>query len=230
MMISAPACPVCEEASVRLFAEIDDREYLRCETCEATFLTPAQRPDRCEERREYDKHRNDVDDPGYRRFLARLADPLLERLPSKSAGLDYGCGPGPALAAMLEAAGHRTRLYDPIYYPETGPPGGTYDFITCTEVVEHMHRPAAEFRRLDALLRPGGLLGVMTVFQTDDARFVDWHYRRDPTHVVFYRESTLALVARRMGWTMEIPGPNVAIFRKTGSNSPAAIGSCPPGD
>jgi len=209
------ACPVCEAASVRPFAEVAGREYLRCETCEATFLKPAQQPDRAAEKREYDHHRNDVDDPGYRRFLARLADPLLERLPPNSEGLDYGCGPGPALAAMLEAAGLRVRLYDPIYYPDMAVLDRTFDFITCTEVVEHMHRPAEEFRRLDALLRSGGLLGVMTVFQTDDARFADWHYRRDPTHVVFYRESTLALVAERMGWSMDIPRPNVAIFRKT---------------
>ncbi|HKL51071.1 MAG TPA: class I SAM-dependent methyltransferase [Wenzhouxiangellaceae bacterium] len=213
-MSPAPACPVCEEASTRFFAEAGSREYLRCDTCEATFLTPAQRPDRFEERREYDKHRNEVDDPGYRRFLARLATPMLERLAPQSAGLDYGCGPGPALAAMVEASGHRIRLYDPVYYPDAGPLGETWDFITCTEVVEHMHRPAEEFRRLDALLRPGGLLGVMTVFQTDDARFVGWHYRRDPTHVVFYRESTLSFVAGRMGWKMEIPHANVAIFTK----------------
>ena len=54
----------------------------------------------------------------------------------------------------------------------------------------------------------------MTIFQTDDARFAGWHYRRDPTHVVFYRESTLAFIANRIGWTMEIPRANVAIFRK----------------
>lgn len=213
-MTQAPDCPVCEEASVRLFAEVDGREYLRCENCQATFLAPLQRPDRGAEKREYDRHRNDVEDEGYRRFLARLADPLLERLPPNSDGLDYGCGPGPALAAMMEAAGHRVRLYDPVYYPDAGPLGGIYDFITCTEVIEHMHRPAEEFRRMDTLLHPGGLLGVMTVFQTEDARFADWHYRRDPTHVVFYRESTLAFIADRMGWTIEIPRPNVAIFGK----------------
>lgn len=209
-----PACPVCEEHATRLFAEVGVRKYRRCESCAATFLSPAQLPGLIEEKREYDKHRNDIDDPGYRRFLARLADPLLPRLAPESEGLDYGCGPGPALAPMLEAAGHRVRLYDPIYQPGGAALERSYDFITCTEVVEHMHRPADEFRRLDALLRPGGLLGVMTMFQTDDARFADWHYRRDPTHVVFYRESTLAFIADRMGWTMEIPRGNVAIFQK----------------
>ena len=110
-------------------------------------------------------------------------------------------------------------LWDPIYRPDAAALERTYDFITCTEVVEHMHRPAEEFRRLDHLLRPGGRLGVMTVFQTDDTRFAGWHYRRDPTHVVFYRESTLALVADKMGWSIEIPRANVAIFRKPGSSA-----------
>ena len=220
MTPAVPACPVCEDASTRFFAEVDGRAYLRCEACNATFLMPAQRPDRAEEKNEYDRHRNDVDDAGYRRFLARLADPLLKRLPSNSEGLDYGCGPGPALAAMLREAGHRVRLYDPIYRPESTALERSYDFITCTEVVEHMHRPADEFRRLDHLLRLGGLLGVMTIFQTDDARFADWHYRRDPTHVVFYRKSTLARIAERMGWSMEILRPNVAIFRKPENRIP----------
>ena len=214
------ACPVCEATSTRFFAEVDSRAYLRCETCTATFLAPAQLPDRAEEKREYDRHRNEVDDPGYRSFLGRLANPLLARLPPNAEGLDYGCGAGPALAAMLEAAGHRVRLYDPIYHPDKSALNGSYEFITCTEVVEHMHRPADEFRRLNHLLRPGGWLGVMTIFQTDDDRFAGWHYRRDPTHVVFYRESTLALVADRMGWIMEIPRANVAIFRKPGSLEP----------
>jgi cyclopropane fatty-acyl-phospholipid synthase-like methyltransferase len=69
----------------------------------------------------------------------------------------------------------------------------TYDFITCTEVVEHFHHPALEFRRLDALLKPGGWLAIQTTFQTDDARFARWNYRRDPTHVVFYRPYTFGM-------------------------------------
>ena len=138
----APGCPVCEEAETRFFADVDGCEYRRCERCAATFLSPAQLPGPTEEKREYDKHRNDVDDPGYRRFLARLADPLIDRLAPSSEGLDYGCGPGPALAAMLEEAGHRVRLFDPIYQADDAALAQSYDFITCTEVVEHMHRPA----------------------------------------------------------------------------------------
>lgn len=215
-----PTCPVCEQAGTHFFADVGGREYWRCGSCATTFLSPAQRPARPDEKSEYDRHCNEIDDAGYRRFLARLADPLLERLSPNSEGLDYGCGPGPALAAMLREAGHRVHLWDPIYQPDTDALDRRYDFITCTEVVEHMHEPAEEFRRLDGLLRPGGLLGVMTTFQTSDARFGDWHYRRDPTHVVFYRESTFAFIADRMGWSMQISRANVTIFHKPQPSEP----------
>jgi len=207
-------CPVCRSPSTRAFAQVDDRRYRRCDDCGARFLEPARFPSAAVERAHYLTHRNDPGDPGYRKFLAKLASPLLERLPRGSSGLDYGCGPGPALAAMLREAGHEVALYDPFFRPEPVVLQRTYDFVTCTEVAEHFHRPAEEFDRLDRLLRPGGWLAVMTSFQTDDARFADWHYRRDPTHVVFYREETFRAIAARHGWDCEIPVKDVALMRK----------------
>ena len=190
------------------------RDYLRCDTCEATFLQPAQFLPPDAERAEYEQHQNLAEDAGYVGFLKRLADPLLQRLPPGSQGLDYRCGPGPVLAQLLREAGHAVRLYDPFFHPDPRTLEGPYDFITCTEVIEHFHVPAHEFKRLDQLLQPGGWLALMTCFQTDDARFAQWHYRRDPTHVVFYREATLAHLARRHGWRMEVPTRNVALMHK----------------
>jgi SAM-dependent methyltransferase len=208
------ACPVCRALLPRFFVRLDECDYWRCDACEATFLDPRRRPGRQEEHACYLLHENDPHDPGYRRFLSRLAVPLLAGLDSGSRGLDYGCGPGPALAAMLREAGHDIALYDPFFHPDPAPLADTYDFITCTEAVEHFHYPADEFDRLDRMLRPGGRLAVMTCFQTDDTRFARWHYRQDPTHVVFYREATLHAIAAQRGWTCEIPAKDVALMRK----------------
>ena len=207
-------CPVCEQTAAQHFIQVEGRDYWRCCNCEATFLEPAQLPTQREEHAQYRLHNNNVEDAGYRQFLSRLAQPLLERLPAKSEGLDYGCGPGPALAAMLREAGHTVSLYDPLFYPEAAVLAKQYDFITCTEVVEHFHQPAQMFFRLNKLLRPGGWLGVMTNLQTDDAAFANWHYRRDPTHVVFYRLNTFKHIAAQHGWDYENPGQNVIIMRK----------------
>jgi hypothetical protein len=59
---------------------IDAQVYWRCGACEATFLEPGQRMSVADERAHYLTHENDPGDPGYRRFLAKLADPLLVRL------------------------------------------------------------------------------------------------------------------------------------------------------
>ena len=200
---------------------VEGKDYWRCEACAARFLDQRHLPTREEERAHYLHHENHPDDPGYRDFLSRIAAPLLARLSPGARGLDYGCGPGPALAAMLREAGHNVALYDPFFHPDPTPLSEIYDFVTCTETVEHFHRPAIEFERLMALVRPGAWLAIMTCFQTDDARFQGWHYRKDPTHVVFYREETLRYLAASRGWLIDVPVKDVALMQRP-SGAPRA--------
>lgn len=211
---TGPACPLCRADATRHLLRAEGRDYWRCGRCEARFLDPRHHPSPEAERACYLIHRNDPGDAGYRRFLSKLAEPLLARLPPGARGLDYGCGPGPALAAMLAEAGHETALYDPFFHPDPAPLAGRYDFVTCSEVAEHFHRPAEEFERLTGLVRPGGWLAIMTCFQSDDGRFRDWHYRRDPTHVIFYREATLRHLADSYGWSCDIPVKDVALLQR----------------
>lgn len=217
-------CRVCL-GGARPFMTIRGSRYWRCRRCRATQLDAAQLPDARAELQHYRTHRSDPADAGYRRFLARLARPLLSVLHPASEGLDFGCGPGPALAAMLEAAGHRVRLHDPFFRPDPAALEARYDFITLSEVAEHLHWPNAIFRRLLGLLRPGGLLAVMTSLGIDDARFADWHYRRDPTHVVFFRPATFRYLARSCGVACRRVAPDVMLLRRTLSGG---ISSMPP--
>lgn len=222
-IISAPAtpdikihskCRVCNAPSTRHFLTLKGKKYQRCENCMATLLDPDHWLLPEEEFKLYRKHNNDSTDKGYQKFLSRLAKPLLEKLIPSQNGLDYGCGPGPVLAGILSDAGHNMCIYDPFFYPDQSVLEQTYDFITCTETIEHFHRPAVEFTRFDQMLRPGGWLGIMTCFQTNDDRFSSWHYRRDPTHVAFYQETTLRHIAAKYNWSCEIPVKNVALMQK----------------
>jgi len=189
-------------------------DYLRCDQCHATLLSAAHLPSHETQLQKYQQHQNDPHDARYREFLNRLASPLLAVLPPKQVGLDFGCGPGPALADMLAGAGHVMHLYDPFFFPDSAVLDQQFDFVTCTEVAEHFHQPHSEFTRLVALVKPGGLLALMTNFQNDDSRFADWHYRRDPTHVTFYKQETFDFIAADFGWTCEIPCKNVVFLKK----------------
>lgn len=206
-------CPLCTTPA-NPFLTVHRRSYWQCSQCRLTFLDPAHHLTPAAELAEYKGHQNDPFDAGYRQFLSRLGNPLLDRLPPQQHGLDYGCGPGPALALMLRDAGHRVDLYDPYFAPEPKPWKQQYDFITCTETIEHFYRPGLEFDRLNQMLKPGGWLGLMTEVMIDDARFAAWWYTRDPTHVCFYRHETFIWLATRFGWQLENPQKNVYLGHK----------------
>jgi len=177
------------------------------------FLSPEA------ERAEYDKHRNSPDDAGYRQFLSRLFTPLNARLSPASHGLDFGSGPGPTLSVMFEESGHRMSLFDPFFAPDKQTLTVQYDFITASEVFEHLHDPATEIARLWSILKPGGWLGIMTKLALDRAAFSRWHYKSDPTHVCFFSEETMAWMA--VQWQAELQqfGKDVLLFHKSGISS-----------
>jgi len=207
-----PACPLCAGPS-RPFHRTD-RDFLRCGACALTFVPASQHLSPEAERARYATHRNSPEDAGYRAFLDRLLAPLSARLPAGARGLDYGSGPGPTASVMMRERGFAMTDYDPFFAPNEPEPGAPYDFLVCTEVAEHLRRPAEVFARLDALLAPGGTLGVLTGVLEDDAAFPSWWYHKDPTHIAFYRPETLAWVADRFGWTLERPSRDAALFSK----------------
>ena len=59
-----------------------------------------------------------------------------------------------------------------------------------------------------------GFLGVMTKFLSDEKDFGQWYYRKDPTHVAFYKPKTFEVIASMMNWTYEIPERDVVLFKK----------------
>lgn len=215
--MAALNCRVCGRENTRvLLVDRDRKTYHRCDTCEATYLDPSGFLTAEAELAHYLTHENDVNDHGYRAYLSRLANPLMARIQPNSSGLDYGCGPAAALAAMLREVGHEMSTYDPFFAADASPMAEMYDFVTCTETAEHFYYPDAEFSRLYGLVKPGGLLAVMTIFQTDDALFENWRYRHDPTHVVFYREQTFKTLAAKLRMTCEIITKDVAFLTKPG--------------
>lgn len=206
-------CPLCRISEGNPFYQ-DHREYFRCPNCHLVFVPPKYFLSPKEEQTQYDKHENSADDPRYRRFLGRLFTPLSQRLHPGRYGLDFGSGPGPTLSVMFEGVGHSMKIYDPFYAPDPTPLQQQYDFITASEVVEHLHYPQRELDRLWSCLRPTGLLGIMTKRVIDQEAFSRWHYKNDPTHVCFFSIETFKWLANHWSATLIVPDNDVVLFQK----------------
>lgn len=208
-------CPLCLSNQIEFYCADGKRSYLHCEVCDLVFVPANYHISFDLEKAEYDKHQNSAEDFGYRTFLSRLSEPLLGRLEPQSRGLDFGCGPGPALPAMLTAHGHYVEIYDPFYahYPEILE--RQYDFVTATEVFEHLREPARTLNRLWSLVKPGGMLGVMTKLVVNKAAFEKWHYKNDPTHIIFFSKKTMRWLADFWCARQELVADDAIIFRKS---------------
>lgn len=205
-------CPLCRSPDTDGFFQDRQRDYLRCRHCRLVFVPPHQHLTEEAEKAVYDYHQNDVENAGYRQFLSRLATPLSRRLPTPASGLDYGCGPGPLLAKMLREQGHTMHTFDPYYANRPEILQNKFDFVTCTEVIEHFRQPGQEFNLLFGLLKPGGYLGIMTKLVIDADAFSRWHYKNDMTHIGFFSADTLQWLASSHGCRLEIIGKDVSIF------------------
>ncbi len=190
------------------------RLYWQCAVCSLVFVEPSQRLNAVEEKAEYDKHQNAVDDMGYRKFLARLCDPLTERLAVGAKGLDFGCGPGPALSAMLAEQSFEMNNYDIFYADEQALLQSHYDFITATEVAEHLFEPGNVINQLWDMLNKNGVLGLMTKLVIDKKAFSTWHYKNDLTHVCFFSVETFQYLAQQLNAELSIVGQDVILLKK----------------
>jgi Methyltransferase domain len=210
---SPQQCPLCGSDNTVLIPNTGKQIYFSCNICGLTSLSQKQllKPD--EEQFRYEQHNNNPDDPRYREFLGKLYIPLQSLLKKSSFGLDFGCGPGPALALMFEDSGYRMNTYDPYFANNPAALNKYYDFITSTEVFEHFYNPFKDIDLLFSLLKPQGILGVMTKLLKDDIDFPTWFYRNDTTHVTFYTKKTWEWISRRWNATILTLDDNIVIFR-----------------
>lgn len=209
-------CPLCHSEQHGVFVEDKNRCYFRCQQCALIFADPEAQLSSEQEKAVYDQHQNNPEDMGYRQFLGRLATPLVERLLAGPLdGLDFGSGPGPTLSIMLDEMGYNMAIYDPYFAPDPSVLTRQYDFVTCTEAIEHFNQPAKEWGLLLSMIKPGGWLGLMTKLATDAEAFTRWHYKNDPTHVSFFSRDTFRFLAQRDGLEVEFVGNDVILLRKT---------------
>lgn len=209
-----PVCPLCKTPADNSFFQDRYRDYFQCPTCRLIFVSPDQFLSAAAEKVEYDLHENNPNDPGYRKFLSRLFMPMQERITPGSSGLDFGSGPGPTLSLMFQESGYLIEIYDKFYAENPRVLEKQYDFITATEVAEHLHHPGETLNRLWKCLKAGGWFGMMTKLSISKKSFAQWHYKNDLTHVCFYSRDTFWWLADQWQADLVFVADDVVLLQK----------------
>jgi hypothetical protein len=189
------------------------REYWKCPECLLIHVPARFHLAAVAEKKRYDLHQNSMSDEGYVRHLMRIVEPVAERVPQGAHGLDFGSGPAPVLARLLESRGYSMALYDRFYADDQDALAKKYDFLVSVETIEHLSDPASVFAMFDRLVVPGGCIGLMTQMVADEKGFAAWHYRNDLTHICFYSAATFEWIGKRLGWGLELCEKDVMVFR-----------------
>ena len=194
--------------------------YYLCPNCECIFTDPKDIPNSEDEKARYDTHNNSIEDEGYvnmfEQFIDKAVTPYIQ---TPADALDFGCGPGPVLAELLERRGFDVDKFDPYYFPEKIYEEKIYDLITSTEVFEHMSDPLSAMETISSRLQQGGILGLMTHFhKNNDEEFLSWWYKKDSTHITFYTHKTFAFLAKKFGFEIVyLDDKNVCVLKKVTS-------------
>jgi SAM-dependent methyltransferase len=173
-------------------------------------------------------------------------DREVRHLPATPGGrlLDVGCGSG-AFVAQMSALGWRAEGIDPDPTAVAGAReaglrveqgtladvdarehAGSFDAMTFSHVIEHLHEPAADLRRVYLLLRPGGLLWIATpnLEALGRRRFGrDWLGLDPPRHLVLFTRASLERLVRGAGLE-PLPAPPASPHALHMFSQSAAIG------
>jgi SAM-dependent methyltransferase len=205
-------CTLCQTS---LKNPIDEKFWL-CDGCGAYVLDERHYLDAASEKARYDLHNNDIEDPGYLAFVSPIYKSIQKDFKPEHQGLDYGCGPGPAITSVLRKSGYQVQLFDPYFHPDFSYLDKRYDYIFSCEVFEHFYEPKQEIEKLVGLLKPGGKLYVMTHLYDPEVEveFHNWYYKKDPTHVFIYTKKTMANIAQKFQLQLEKIEGRLIVFGK----------------
>lgn len=205
-------CPLCSAPERKPYCSTTDgSEYWECPHCALIWLEETQRLGRIEEKNRYLSHENHG--ARYFNYLAKTAEPVLAQVANGAVGLDYGCGPTEGMKELISPMGFSVDSYDPFFFPRQLLKNH-YDFVLCNEAAEHFFDPLVEFGRIDSTMKKGAVLGVSSQIAPWAQEFERWYYRRDPTHVVFYREGSVRWLAAHFGWELLRLESPLWVFRK----------------
>lgn len=211
-------CKICFSHTKKYSDPHSSKTYTHCLNCQCIALEPSFWVSKKDERNQYDQHKNSLENEGYVKMFEDFLDFFWKDIvPESPFVLDFGSGPTPVLATLLQRRGALVTCYDKFYHPDTSFEHHHYDLITSTEVFEHLENPLETLRHLTQHVKNKGYIAIMTLFHDNSMEiFWKWWYRRDPTHIVFYTPLTLQYLAKQCGLALiKTDDKRIALFQKT---------------
>ena len=205
-------CTLCHNKT-ELFFQFKNRTYLKCLNCHSVMLDRKDYISAEKEKQRYESHNNDVMDERYQKYASPIVKAVMKDYQKNNLGLDFGSGTGPVITKLLRDQGYRINIYDPFFADDKDKLKLHYDYIVCSEVMEHFHNPYLEFEKLRALLNPLGALYLKTSIYDESIDFNAWYYKNDLTHVFFYHEKALEYIKNQFGFNKLIINKDFTIMQ-----------------
>jgi 2-polyprenyl-3-methyl-5-hydroxy-6-metoxy-1,4-benzoquinol methylase len=115
----------------------------------------------------------------------------------------WGIDPDREAVAAARAVGLRVEHGG---FPKTGMPDQSFDAVTMSHVIEHLHDPVGALREVRRLLKPGGTVWIATPnLDSLGSRFYgrNWRGLEPPRHLVLFTAGSLRLACSRLGFSLE---------------------------
>ncbi|MDD3478074.1 MAG: class I SAM-dependent methyltransferase [Candidatus Izemoplasmatales bacterium] len=192
-------CVICANECAPLINPKTEEQFWHCPDCDTYVKESQYYLSPVEEKKVYLRHHNSFEQKDYVAYLEDFVERGVLPYSKPSRLLEYGCGATPVLSKILESKYHyQVTKYDKYFFPQTKYLTQKFDVITSTEVIEHIEDPDALFREWSTLLKPGGILAVMTLFHPKNHdSFFAWWYIRDLSHIRFFTKKTFEMLAEK---------------------------------
>jgi len=213
-------CKICASNSPVFFS--DKRTFYKCPYCSLIFTNETLVGEQAE--KHYKDQWDDQDEQFWKDRASDLHSLISQHLATPGKVLDFGSGSGKLTEALKERGVDVTPL-DPMThgYLKDQNYSDKFDVIIAIEVIEHLTDLWKEFAELDKVLSKNGIMIFSTLLTNlfidlpesqSKESFAGWTYKDDPTHVCFYSNRAISVLAKISGYESFVYGHNLFVLKR----------------
>ncbi len=219
-------CPVCNSDSILDSCQSGKNRVMRCQSCSSEFLKNyKQNRDHIYSRSYYDPWNLEEDDTATARMKHLNFQNLIDRLEKRCEGvngkkfLDIGCATGYMLDVAREkgcevygvelstwACTQAVKRHKNVFnksLEECSFARNFFDFISMTDVLEHIDSPHIFFEELNRIIKRGGYVLITTPDNLSWSRRCmgrKWFHFNKDDHIIFYNRKALSYISGLHGF------------------------------